>query len=164
MERYYFIAYDVQDAHAQQCASWIAGRLGNVAVMPQQCWTLGYWMQYLEHVVSRAERIIVVLTPGFLITAEPFVQHQRKLVLQERAASTQEQNTVSRLLVVLAGECASLLHDGSVSSHSQDWVDWRSVLHAEEACQRFLLDHLCPVQAIITAPGIPCESSWRKRS
>src|SRR6266566_9436284 len=132
MEEYYFIAYDIQDARAQQCASWIAGRLGTVAVMPQQCWTLGYWTPYLEHAVSRAERIIVVLTPGFLITAEPFVQHQRKLVLQERVASTQEQNTVSRLLVVLAGDCASLLHDGSVFYCVQDWVDFRPVLNAEE--------------------------------
>ena len=155
MEEYYFIAYDIQDAHAQQCASWIAGRLGNVAVMPQQCWTLGYWTPYLEHVVSRAKRIIVVLTPGFLITAEPFVQHQRKLVRQEQVASTQEQNTVSRLLVVLAGDCASLLHDGSVFSRVQVWVDWRSVLNAEEACQRLLLAHLCPVQAIVQAAGIP---------
>jgi hypothetical protein len=155
VEGYFFIAYDIQDAHAQQCASWIAGRLGNVAVMPQRCWALGYWMPYLEHVVSRAERIIVVLTPGFLLSSEPFVQYQRTLVLQEQVAFTQEQNTVSRLLVVLAGDCESLLHDGSVFSRVQDWVDWRSVLNAEEACQRLLLDHLYPVQAIVQAAGIP---------
>ena len=155
MEGYYFIAYDLQDARAQQCASWIAGRLGNVAVMPQPCWTLGDFAPYLEHVVSGAERIIVVLTPGFLLTAEPFAQHQRKLVLQERVASTEEQNTVSRLLVVLAGDCTSLLHDGSVFSRFQVWVDWRSVSNAEEACQRLLLDHLYPVQTIVQAAGIP---------
>ena len=155
MEEYYFIAYDIHDARAQQCASWIAGHLGKVAVMPQRSWTLGYWTPYLEHIVSRAKRLIVVLTPGFLITVEPFVQHQRKLVLQERVASTQEQNTVSRLLVVLAGECAALLHDGSVFPRVQDWMDWRPVLNAEEACQRLLLAHLCPVQAIVQAVGIP---------
>ena len=155
MERYYFIAYDVQDARAQQCASWIAGCLGNMAVLPQRCWALGDFAPYLEHVVSRAERIIVVLTPGFLLIAEPFVQYQRDLVLQELAASTQEQNTVSRVLVVLAGECASLLHDGSVFPRVQDWMDWRPVLNAEEACQRLLLAHLCPVQAIVQAAGIP---------
>ena len=149
MEEYYFIAYDTQDALAQQCASWIAGRLGKVAVMPQKCWALGYWRQYLEHVMSRAKHIIVVLTPGFLITAEPFVQHQRKLVLQERLAPAQEQDTVSRLLVVLAGDCESLLHDGSVFYRVHDWVDFRSVLKAEEACQKLLLDHLCQAQALV---------------
>ncbi len=128
---------------AQQCASWIAGRLGNVAVMPQQSWTLGYWTPYLEHVVSRAERIIVVLTPGFLLTTEPFVQYQRTLVLQEGAASSQEHHPVSRLLLVLAGDCKSLLHDGSVFSRVQEWVDLRPVLNAEEACQQILLDALC---------------------
>ena len=149
MEEYYFIAYDTQDALAQQCASWIAGRLGKVAIMPQKCWTLGYWTQYLEHVIRRAERIIVVLTPGFLITAEPFVQHQRTLVLQERLAPAQEQDTVSRLLVVLAGDCESLLHDGSVFYRVQDWVDFRPVLNAEEACQKLLLDYLCQAQALV---------------
>ena len=151
MEEYYFIAYDIHDARAQQCASWIAERLGKVTVMPQQCWTLGDFAPYLEHIVSRAERIIVVLTPGFLITAEPFVQHQRKLVLQEGVASTQEQHTVSRLLVVLSGDCASLLHDESVFSHVQEWVDLRPLLNVEEAYQQILLDALCssgaPAQA-----------------
>ena len=154
MEEYHFIAYDIQDARAQQCASRIAGRLGTVAVMPQRSWTLGYWTQYLEHVVSRAERIIVVLTPGFLITAEPFVKHLRTLVLQEGAASSQGKNTVSRLLMVLAGDGESLLPDVSVFSRVQDWVDWRSVLNAEEACQQLLLDHLCPVWTIVQAAGI----------
>jgi hypothetical protein len=149
VESYYFIAYDVQDACVQQCASWIAGRLGKVAVMPQKCWALGYWTQYLEHVVARAERIIVVLTPGFLITAEPFVQHQRTLVLQERLAPAQEQDTVSRLLVVLAGDCESFLHDESVLYRVQDWVDFRPVLKAEEACQKLLLDYLCQAQALV---------------
>ena len=109
MKGYYFIAYDVQDARAKRCASWIADCLGDLAVMPQQYWALGYWTQYLEHVVSGAERIIVVLTPGFLTTAEPFVQYQRTLVLQEPLASAQQQDTISRLLVVLAGDCAALL-------------------------------------------------------
>ena len=149
MEEYYFIAYDTQDTLAQQCASWIAGRLGKVALMPQKCWMLGYWTQYLEHIVARAERIIVVLTPGFLITAEPFVQHQRKLVLQERLAPAQEQDGVSRLLVVLAGDCESLLHDGSVFYRVQDWVDFRPVLKAEEACQKLLLDSLRQAQALV---------------
>jgi hypothetical protein len=149
MEEYYFIAYDTQDARAQQCASWIAGRLTTVAVLPQRSWALGYWTQYLEYVMSRAERIIVVLTPGFLITAEPFVQHQRKLVLQERLAPAQEQDIVSRLLVVLAGDCESLLHDESVFYRVQDWVDFRPVLNAEEACQKLLLDYLCQAQALV---------------
>ena len=155
MEEYYFIAYDIQDARAQQCASWIAGRLGKVAFVPQRSWTLGYWTPYLEHIVRKAERIIVVLTPGFLITAEPFVQHQRTLVLQERIASGQEQKSVSRLLLVLAGDCVSLLYVGSVFSRVQDWVDFRPVLNAEEACQQLLLDHLCPVRAIVQEAGIP---------
>ncbi len=156
MEGYYFIAYDVQDAHAQQCASWIAGCLGKVAVAPQKSWALGYWRHYLEHLVGGAERIIVVLTPGFLTTGEPFVAHQRKLALQERVASAQEQNTVSRLLVVLAEDCASLLRAESVFSHVQDWVDFRSVLKAREACQRLLLDYLWPAQAqtIVQAASI----------
>ena len=149
MDEYYFIAYDTQDALAQQCASWIAGRLGKVAVMPQKCWALGYWTQYLEHVVASAERIIVVLTPGFLITAEPFVQYQRKLVLQERLAPAQKQDSVSRLLIVLAGDCESLLHDESVFYRVQDWVDFRPVLKAEEACQKLLLDYLCQAQALV---------------
>jgi hypothetical protein len=143
MEGYYFIAYDVQDARAQQCASWIAGRLGNVAVLPQRCWALGDFAPYLEHVVSRAERIIVVLTPGFLRSREPFVQYQRRLVLQEREAFAQEHRPVSRLLLVLAGECTALLHDGSMFSPVQEWVDFRPVLNAEEACQQVLLDALC---------------------
>ena len=144
MEGYYFIAYDVQDARAQQCASWIAGRLGNVAILPQRSWALGDFAPYLEHVVSRAERIIVVLTPGFLLTAEPFVRHLRTLVLPERLAPAQEQHLVSRLLLVLAGECTAHLHDGSVFSHVQKWVDWRAVVNAEEACRQLLLDSLCP--------------------
>jgi len=143
MEPYYFIAYDVQDARAQQCASWIAGRLGNVAVMPQQCWTLGDFAPYLEHVVGRAERIIVVLTPGFLLSAEPFVQQQRRLMLQEGEAPAQEHQPLSRLLLVLAGECTALLHDASMFSHVQEWVDLRPLLNAEEACQQMLLDALC---------------------
>ena len=151
MEGYYFIAYDVQDARVQQCASWIAGCLGNMAVLPQQSWTLGDFAPYLEHVVSRAERIIVVLTPGFLSTAEPFVRHQRRLVLQEGAAFAEEQHPVSRLLLVLAGECTALLHDASMFSHVQEWVDLRPMLNAEQACQQILLDALCssgaPAQA-----------------
>ena len=143
MEEYYFIAYDLQDARAQQCASWIAGRLGNVAVMPQQCWTLGDFAPYLEHVVSRAERIIVVLTPGFLLSAEPFVQQQRRLMLQEGEAPAQEHQPLSRLLLVLAGECTALLHNASMFSHVQEWVDLRPLLNAEEACQQMLLDALC---------------------
>ena len=143
MDSYYFIAYDFQDARAQQYASWIAGRLGNMAVLPQQSWTLGYWTPYLEHVVSRAERLIVVLTPGFLISLEPFVQHQRTLVLQERVESSQEHYSFSRLLMALASDCESLLHDESVFSRDYDWVDLRPLLNAEEACQQVLLDALC---------------------
>jgi hypothetical protein len=144
MERYYFIAHDIENSRARQCASWIAGRLGEVAVMPQRTWALGYWRQHLEYVVNRAERIIVVLTPGFLISAEPFVQYLRQLVLQETLAPEQKQNNFSRLLVVLAGDCASLLHEESVFYRVQDWVDFRAVLTAEEACQQLLLDYLCP--------------------
>jgi hypothetical protein len=144
MEGYYFIAYDLQNANAQRCASWIAKSLGNVAVMPQQSWALGYWTQYLEHVVGGAKRIIVVLTPGFLTTAEPFTQHLSKLVLQEQVTSAQEQESVSRLLVVLAGDCASFLHEASVVYRVQDWVDFRSVLNAKEACQQLLLNTLRP--------------------
>ena len=143
MEGYYFIAYDVQDARVQKCASWIAGCLGNMAVLPQQSWTLGYWATYLEHVVSRAERIIVVLTPGFLLSADPFVQHQRTLVLQERGAPAEEHHPVARLLLVLAGKCTALLHDASMFSHVQEWVDLRPLLNVEQACQQILLDALC---------------------
>ena len=143
MEGYYFIAYDVQDARAQQCASWIAGCLGNVAVMPQRSWALGDFTPYLEQVVSRAERIIVVLTPGFLRSREPFVQYQRRLVLQERGAFDQEHHPVSRLLLVLAGDCTALLHDASMFSRGQEWVDLRPLLNVEEACQQVLLDALC---------------------
>jgi hypothetical protein len=157
MEGYYFIAYDVQDARAQQCASWIAGRLGNVAVLPQRSWALGDFAPYLEHVVSRAERIIVVLTPGFLISPEPFVQYQRTLVLQERGALAQEHHPVPRPLIVLAGECTALPHDGSVFSHIQDWVDFRPVLNAEEACQQILLDALCPPQVPDRGWSACCE-------
>jgi hypothetical protein len=148
MKGYYFIAHDVQDARAKRCASWIADCLGDLAIMPQQCWALGYWTQYLEHIVSKAERIIVVLTPGFLMTADPFVQYQRTLVLQEPLASAQQQDTVSRLLVVLAGECAVHLHEESVFYRVQDWVDFRSVLNAEETCQQKLLDALRPAQVL----------------
>jgi hypothetical protein len=154
MEGYYFIAYDVQDARAQQCASWIAGCLGNVAVMPQQCWTLGYWTPYLEHVVSRAERLIVVLTAGFLRSREPFVQYQRRLVLQERGAFAQEHHPVSRLLLVLARECTALLHDAAVFSHVQEWVDLRPLLNAEEACRQILLDALCSSGALAQAASM----------
>jgi len=146
MERYFFIAYDVQEKRAEQCASWIAGRLGKAVVLPQPCWALGEWRHYLEYVMSRAERIVVVLTPGFLISEVPFVRHQRRLVQQEQGAFRQEQNSLSRLLVVLAEECASLLHDESVFYSVQDWVDFRTVLHAEEACQQLLLDYLYPSQ------------------
>ncbi len=154
MKGYYFIAYDVQNARAKRCASWIAECLGELAVMPQQCWALGYWEQYLEHVVSKAERIIVVLTPGFLTTAEPFVQYQRTLVLQEPFASAQQQDAVSRLLVVLAGDCTALLHEESVFYRVQDWVDFRSVLNAEESCQQILLDALRPAQALVQTATI----------
>ncbi len=149
MEGSYFIAYDVEDARAKRCASWIADCLGDLAVMPQQCWALGYWEQYLEHVVSKAERIIVVLTPGLLTTTEPFVQYQRKLVQQEQSASAQQQDTVSRLLVVLAGDCAAHLHEESVFYRVQNWMDFRSVLNAEESCQQLLLDALRPDQALV---------------
>jgi hypothetical protein len=142
MEGYYFIAYDVQDARAQQCASWIAGHLGKVAILPQRSWVLGDFSPYLEHVVSRAERLIVVLTAGFLLSAEPFVQYQRTLVLREGVAPAEEQHPASRLLLVLAGECKELLHDASVFSPLQDWVDLRPLLNAEEACQQLLLDAL----------------------
>ena len=148
MKGYYFIAHDVQDARAKRCASWIVDCLGELAVMPQQCWALGYWTQYLEQVVSKAERIIVVLTPGFLTTGEPFVQYQRTLVLQEPLASAQQQDTISRLLVVLAEDCASLLQEESVFYHVQDWVDFRSVSNAEESCQQLLLDALRQDQAL----------------
>lgn len=147
MKGYYFIAYDVQDARAQQCASWIAGCLGNVAVMPQRSWTLGDFAPYLEHVVSRAERLIVVLTPGFLRSREPFVHYQRRLVLQERGAFAQEHHPVSGLLLVLAGECTALLHDALMFSHVQEWVDFRPALNAEQACQQILLDALCSAGA-----------------
>ncbi len=154
MKEYYFIAHDVQDARAKRCASWIADCLGDLADMPQQCWALGYWQQYLEHVVRKAERIIVVLTPGFLTTTEPFVQYQRKLVQQEPLASAQQQDTVSRLLVVLTGDCASILHEESVFYRVQDWVDFRSVSNAEESCQQMLLDALRQDQALIRTATI----------
>ncbi len=154
MKRYYFIAYDIQDARAKRCASWIADCLGELAVMPQHSWALGYWEQYLEHVVSKAERIIVVLTPGFLTTVEPFVQYQRTLVQQEPLTSTKQQDTVSRLLVVLAGDCEALLHEESVFYRVQHWVDFRSVLNAEESCQQLLLDALRPDQALVQIASI----------
>ena len=96
-----------------------------------------------------------MLTPGFLTTAEPFVQYQRKLVLQEPLVSVQQQDAVSRLLVVLAGDCAALLHEESVFYRVQDWVDFRSVLNAEEACQQLLLDALRPDQALVRIASIP---------
>ena len=154
MKGYFFIAYDIQDARAKRCASWIADCLGDQAVMPQQCWALGYWRQYLEHVVRKAERIIVVLTPGLLTTAEPFVQYQRKLVLQEPLTSAQQQDAVSRLLVILAGDCAVHLHEESVFNRVQDCVDFRSVLNAEKACQQLLLDALHPAQALVRPANI----------
>lgn len=154
MKGYFFITFDIQDACAKRCASWIADCLGDLAVMPQQYWALGYWEQYLEHVVSNAERIIVILTPGFLTTAEPFVQYQRKLVQQEPLVSTQQQDTVSRLLVVLAGDCAAFLHEESVFYRVQDWVDFRSVLNAEEACQKLLLGALRQDQALVRTANI----------
>jgi TIR domain-containing protein len=154
MKGFFFIAYDIQDARAKRCASWIADCLGDHAVMPQHSWALGYWMQYLEHVVRKAERIIVVLTPGFLTTAEPFVQYQRTLVQQEPFASAQQQDAVSRLLVVLAGDCAVHLHEESVFYRVQDWVDFRSVLNTEEACQQLLLDALRPDQALVRIASI----------
>jgi hypothetical protein len=154
MKGFFFIAYDIQDTRAKRCASWIADCLGELAVMPQQCWALGYWEQYLEHVMSKAERIIVVLTPGFLTTVEPFVQYQRKLVLHEPLASAQQQDAVSRLLVVLAGDCAALLHEESVFYCVQDWVDFRSVLNAEESCQQMLLGALRQDQALVRTASI----------
>ena len=159
MEGYYFIAYDLQNACAQRWASWIAERLGNAAVMPQQSWALGYWTHYLEHVVGGAKRIIVVLSPGFLTSTESFVQHQRKLVLQEPLTSAQKQDTVSRLLVVLTGDCASLLHEESAVYRVQDWVDFRTMLNAEETCQQLLLDALWPDQALVQADCFACESA-----
>ncbi len=155
MKGYFFIAYDIQDVRAKRCASWIADCLDNMAAMPQQCWALGYWEQYLEHVVSKAERIMVVLTPGFLTTAEPFVQYQRTLVQQEPFASAEQQDTVSRLLVVLAGECVAHLHEESEFYRVQDWVDFRSVLNTEQSCQQMLLDALRPDQALVRIASIP---------
>lgn len=154
MEHYSFIAYDIWDTLAQRCASWIADRVGNSAVMPQQCWTLGHWKHFLEHIVSRVERIIVVLTPGFLTTGEPFVQHLRTLVLQE-PFSVEEHQGRSRLLVVLAEDCDSLLHDELVFYRVQDWVDYRTILDAEEVCQQRLLGALYAAQTSVQGSGVP---------
>ena len=67
------------------------------------------------------------------------------IIIQYRS---QRQDTVSRLLVVLAGDCAALVHEESVFYRIQDWVDFRSVLNAEEACQQMLIDALRPAKAL----------------
>lgn len=83
MEGYYFIAYDIQDAHAQQYASWIAQCLGKRGVMVQPSWALGYWKPYLESVVGQAQGCIVVCSSGFFTTTDSFVRYLRRLVLEE---------------------------------------------------------------------------------
>src|SRR6266566_5082702 len=121
---HFFISFDTQDAHTERCASWLASKLsGAEVVVPQKSWALGSWTQYLQHVMHEAERIIVILSPGYLTTTDSFVRYQRMLV----------QQVPSRLLVVCVGDGRELLSEQSVLYNVPCRIDFTPVLDAEES-------------------------------
>ena len=126
---HFFISFDTQDAQSERCASWLASKLsGAEVVVPQKSWALGSWTGYLQHVMHEAERIIVILSPGYLTTTDSFVQYQRMLV----------QQVPSRLLVVCVGDGRELLSEQSVFYNVPCKVDFTPVFEAEECfLQRF---------------------------
>ena len=126
---HFFISFDTQDAHSERCASWLASKLqGAEVVLPQKTWALGSWTQYLQHVMHEAERIIVILSPGYLTTTDSFVRYQCMLV----------QQLASRLLVVCVGDGRELLSEQLVFYNVPCRVDFTPVLEAEESfLQRF---------------------------
>lgn len=127
----FFLSFDIQDTLAERCASWIASALhGAEVVVPQQSWALGSWTQYLQTVVSEAERIIVILSPSYLTSTDSFVQHQRLLV----------QQVPSRLLVVRLGNCRPWLSEESVFYTLAPTIDFMPIIAAEEYFRQCLFD------------------------
>ncbi len=128
---HFFISFDTQDALSERCASWIANNLqGSEVVLPQKSWALGSWTQYLQSLMHEAQRIIVILSPGYLTTTDSFVRHQCMLA----------QQMPSRLLVVLVGNCREVLSRESVFYHIPDKIDFTPVLEAEESFRQHLFD------------------------
>ena len=127
----FFLSFDTQDALAERCASWIASKMQGVeVVVPQQSWVLGFWIHYLQTVVSQAERIIVILSPGYLTSTDNFVQYQRLLV----------QQVPSRLLVVDLGNCRPWLPEESVFSTFAPTIDFMPIIEAEETFRQCLFE------------------------
>ena len=143
-----FISHNTQDAHAQRCAFWIASQLRATpsleVVVPQASWALGVWDQYLQGVVARAQRIIVVLTPDFLSSMAPFEEQQRRVTLQESLPRLSAEPGV-HLLVVLAGACDQVLSRPEMKELAPvlfcdgiTWADLTPAIRSIEACSGVL--------------------------
>lgn len=127
----FFLSFDTQDSLAERCAAMIAKMVQDIeVVVPQQSWALGSWKHYLQTTMARAERIIVILSPGYMTSTDSFVQHQRLFV--EQAAS--------RPLVVQLGNCQPWLSDESMFCKSAAPLDFRPILAAEEEFRHGLFE------------------------
>jgi hypothetical protein len=127
----FFLSFDTQDSLAQRCAAMITTMLQDAdVVMPQKCWALGSWKHYLHTTMARAERIIVILSPGYMTSTDSFVEHQRLFV--EQAAL--------RPLVVQLGNCQPWLSGESMFCKSAAPLDFRQILAAEEGFRNDLFE------------------------
>jgi hypothetical protein len=126
-----FLSFDTQDRLAQCCAAMIASMLQDAdVVVPQKRWALGSWKHYLHTTMARAERIIVILSPGYMTSTDSFVQNQRLFVEQ----------VTSRLLVVQLGNCQPWLSGESVFCEITAPLDFRPILAAEEDFRKNLFE------------------------
>ena len=73
-------------------------------------------------IMAQAERIIVILSPGYMTTTDSYIQQQRLLV----------QQAASRLLVVQLGKCQPWLSEESVFSKISAPLDFMPIVTAEE--------------------------------
>ena len=127
----FFLSFDTQDAIAERCAAMIASALHDAeVVVPHKSWALGSWKQYLQTVVTEAEAIIVILSPGYMTSMDNFVQQQRLLV----------QQAASRLLVVQLGNCQSWLSEESAFSKITAPLDFMPIVAAEEDFRNYLFE------------------------
>jgi hypothetical protein len=119
----FFLSFDTQDAIAERCAAMIASALHDAeVVVPHKSWALGSWKHYLQTVVTEAEAIIVILSPGYMTSMDNFVQQQ----------------AASRLLVVQLGNCQSWLSEESAFSKITAPLDFMPIVAAEEDFRNYL--------------------------
>lgn len=80
---YTFIAHDPYEQVAVRWANWVAAQLpaGTPAILPRQTWTLGAWEHSLMQWVRDAQSRILILTPNFLATSDPFTCAMRQALL-----------------------------------------------------------------------------------